>query len=165
MLKISKLNIKVMINLKVFIFFLYLQVVCSSRLQKWQTVYQRLGQERELSDIYSLIQTSRLAKINLFYREITLFAPTNEALDQYNGNIDNETLLYHFIYYAKTLEELKYGKVNTILEEYPPLWITKRNDKIYVNNALILKEKSNFFSKNRLDDTAKKQVSLQRLQF
>lgn len=132
---------------------------CAGRLQKWQTVYQRLGQEKDLSEFYALVQSSRLAKINLFYREVTVFAPTNEAIDNYAGKLNNETLLFHMVYGVKHLHELTYGSMKSVQEEYPPLWVTKRDDNTYVNNALVIKEKSNHFSKNRLDDNGKNQVS------
>lgn len=48
--------------------------------------------------------------------------------------------------------------MHSILDKYPPIWVTKINDNIYVNNALILQNVSNYRAHNRLDPYGKEQA-------
>lgn len=138
-----------------------LHVVCfteQGQFYRQQTVYQKLSQEKNLSDFYTKIQSSKDAKINLFYRSVTVLAPNNAAMQKFQGNMD-KTILYHLIHDSKSLEDISRRlSLTSVLSDAPPLWITKRQDDIYVNNAKIIGSSSDFLSRNGVDDTGKNQA-------
>ena len=43
-----------------------------------------------------LVRNSPFLNASLPWRQGTLFAPTNQAIKEFDGKIDNYTLLYHF---------------------------------------------------------------------
>lgn len=62
-----------------------------------------------------------------------------------------------------TIEELR-DSISSELEGNPPLWITRRPGKygvnVYINNAMILLEQSNFQSKLKVNGDTMTQVSI-----
>jgi uncharacterized surface protein with fasciclin (FAS1) repeats len=93
----------------------------------------------------------------LRHRSVTIFAPTNQAFQRYQGNRTN--VLYHMTTVATHLEHLP-ATVASDLDGNPPLFITRKkrdnHEDIFVNNALILKSRSNVALQN---ESKKKQVS------
>lgn len=43
----------------------------------------------------SLLERNVVANTTLHYRQMTLFAPTNEAFQRFNGELDDSLVLYH----------------------------------------------------------------------
>ncbi|KAJ6637756.1 Fasciclin-1 [Pseudolycoriella hygida] len=108
-----------------------------------------------MSEFYDLLERNPVAMSNLNLRPLTLFAPTNQAFQKYTGTAHVQ---YHMSTTATTLEHL--GKVITSdFDGNPPLYITKRRknnqDYIWVNNALVIRSRSNVQMQNQ---QGKKQV-------
>nr|CAD7432009.1 unnamed protein product [Timema monikensis] len=107
-----------------------------------------------LFQFYSLLENSPEANTTLWYRQVTLFVPTNQAFQKRPPNKERvDSVLYHMTNLARTLEELQAGmSVLSELDGNPPLWITRRpgqyRDDIYVNNARIIQERSNYQQNN-----------------
>ncbi|GFG33414.1 hypothetical protein Cfor_04085, partial [Coptotermes formosanus] len=99
---------------------------------------------------YSLLENSAIANNTLQYRQVTLFAPTNLAFQKYTGSKD-DLILYHMTNLAKPLDQLG-GYVSSELEGNPPIWITRTKERykdvLYVNNARILRERSDYSQAN-----------------
>lgn len=116
-----------------------------------QTVEQKIRDDPDLSEFYSLLENSAIANNTLQYRQVTLFAPTNLAFQKYTGSKD-DLILYHMTNLAKPLNQLD-GYVSSELEGNPPIWITRNKlsyrDVLYVNNARILQDRSNYIQMNR----------------
>lgn len=110
------------------------------------TVYQKIRQSPKLTQFYSLLESNRPAKLNLQYGEMTVFVPTNEAFEWFSGGNLNDIINYHMAWYAKQTKDLKTGHLTTVLEENPPLWVTKLEDDIFINNARIIPEISDYTS-------------------
>lgn len=70
--------------------------------------------------------------------------------------------------FPKTIENLG-DSISSELDGNPPLWVTKRQgshgEEVYINNARLITERSNFQSKITVDGEVKTQVSIQFRQF
>ncbi|XP_015431057.1 PREDICTED: fasciclin-1 [Dufourea novaeangliae] len=114
----------------------------------------------KVSKFYQLLEASHVANNTLTYRHVTVFAPTNRAFQKYNGTTKN-LVLYHMSNFPKTIENLG-DSISSELEGNPPLWVTRRpsthGEEVYINNAKILTEQSNFQSKVTVGGDVKTQV-------
>ncbi|CAB3237088.1 unnamed protein product [Arctia plantaginis] len=109
------------------------------------TVVEKLREESELSQFLALLERNVVVNTTLQHRQMTLFAPTNEAFQRYNGEMDDSLVLYHITNLATTLSNMDYA-ISTDLDGNPPLWVTMRHDSmhndIYVNNAKVYVSRS-----------------------
>ncbi|XP_053973898.1 fasciclin-1 isoform X2 [Hylaeus volcanicus] len=125
-----------------------------------QTMDAKIRDDSDLSQFYQLLEASHVANTTLTYRHVTLFAPTNRAFQKYNGTTKN-LLLYHMSNFPKTIENLG-DSISSELDGNPPLWVTRRpsthGEDVYINNAKILTEQSNFQSKVTVGGDVKTQV-------
>lgn len=121
------------------------------------TLEEHISNDPDLSQFYDLTERNPVASANLKLRSLTIFAPTNQAFQRYLGN---KTLVqYHMSNVATTLEQL--GSI--ITSDYdgnPPIYVTRRRqsdgtEDIYVNNAKIIRNRSNVQLSNQ---HGKKQV-------
>lgn len=117
-------------------------------------MYDKLRDDPDLSQFYTMVGRTPEANSTLEYRHATVFAPTNMAFQNFEkSEIEKQSLvLYHISTLALTLDQLG-GKVLTDLEGNPPLWVTRRRqrggaEEVYVNNALVLPNRSNFVTQN-----------------
>ncbi|XP_037026779.1 fasciclin-1 isoform X3 [Bradysia coprophila] len=123
------------------------------------SILDKIKDDPELSQFYDLLERNQVALANLNLRAITLFAPTNEAFQSYNLTANSQYhVQYHMSTTAVTLDQL--GK--SIISDFdgnPPLYITKRRknnqDYIWVNNALVIRSRSNVQMQNSM---GKKQI-------
>lgn len=124
------------------------------------TMDAKIRDDSDLSQFYQLLEASQVANTTLTYRHVTVFAPTNRAFQKYNGSTKN-LVLYHMSNRPLTIEELR-DSISSELEGNPPLWITRRPGKygveVYINNAKILLEQSNFQSKLKVNGDTMTQV-------
>ncbi|XP_017761182.1 PREDICTED: fasciclin-1 [Eufriesea mexicana] len=125
-----------------------------------QTMDAKIRDDSDLSQFYQLLEASQVANTTLTYRHVTVFAPTNRAFQKYNGTTKN-LVLYHMSNFPKTIENLG-DSISSELEGNPPLWVTRRTgthgQEVYINNAKILTERSNFQSKVIVGGDVKTQV-------
>ncbi|XP_034488533.1 fasciclin-1 isoform X2 [Drosophila innubila] len=95
----------------------------------------KLRDDSELSQFYSLLEQNQVANSTLALRSCTIFVPTNEAFQRHKGTTH---VLYHITTAAFSQKQLK-TSVSSDMEGNPPLYITHgRNGDIYVNNARII---------------------------
>ncbi|XP_018059484.1 PREDICTED: fasciclin-1 isoform X2 [Atta colombica] len=124
------------------------------------TMDAKIRDDSDLSQFYQLLEASQVANTTLTYRHVTVFAPTNRAFQKYNGSTKN-LVLYHMSNRPLTIEELR-DYISSELEGNPPLWITRRPGRygvdVYINNAMILLEQSNFQSKLKVNGDTMTQV-------
>ncbi|XP_011262800.1 fasciclin-1 isoform X4 [Camponotus floridanus] len=124
------------------------------------TMDAKIRDDSDLSQFYQLLEASQVANTTLTYRHVTVFAPTNRAFQKYGGNFKN-LVLYHMSNRPLTIEELR-DSISSELEGNPPLWITRTSGKygvnVYINNAKILLEQSNFQSKLKVNGDTMIQV-------
>ncbi|XP_052749257.1 fasciclin-1 [Galleria mellonella] len=115
------------------------------------TIADKLREDSDLSQFLSLLERNAVANTSLQYRQLTMFAPTNEAFQRYNGEMDDSLVLYHISNLATTLTNLDYA-ISSEFDGNPPLWVTRRkdhmHDDIYINNAKVYVSRS-FQSTNR----------------
>ncbi|XP_044756737.1 fasciclin-1 isoform X2 [Coccinella septempunctata] len=112
---------------------------------------QRMASDSDLSEFYSLLQRSPLAKVALKYKQVTIFAPINSAFQTYTTEIDdpNEIIPYHIANVPKKTGQLgtSYTSLFSELTGSPILWVTHTtgtyHDDIYINNAKMLISQSN----------------------
>ncbi|XP_049869900.1 fasciclin-1 isoform X2 [Pectinophora gossypiella] len=104
------------------------------------TIYEKLREDADLSQFLALLERNQIANSTLQFRQMTLFAPTNQAFQRYNGDMDDSLVLYHISNLAITLTNLDYA-ISSELDGNPPLWVTRRrdamHDDIYINNAKV----------------------------
>lgn len=142
--------------------FLFVAALAVARLHASQvTMDAKIRDDSDLSQFYQLLEASQVANTTLTYRHVTVFAPTNRAFQKYNGSTKN-LVLYHMSNRPLTIEELR-DSISSELEGNPPLWITRRPSKysgvdVYINNAMILLEQSNFQSKLKVNGDTMTQV-------
>ncbi|EDW83016.2 uncharacterized protein Dwil_GK22538, isoform B [Drosophila willistoni] len=95
----------------------------------------KLRDDSELSQFYSLLEQNPVANSTLALRSCTIFVPTNEAFQRHTGTTH---VLYHITTAAFNKDQLP-NSVSSDMEGNPPLFITKnRNGDIFVNNARII---------------------------
>ncbi|XP_017962953.1 fasciclin-1 isoform X14 [Drosophila navojoa] len=95
----------------------------------------KLRDDSELSQFYSLLEQNPVANATLSLRSCTIFVPTNEAFQRHKGPTH---VLYHITTAAFSKDQLE-KTVSSDMAGNPPLYITKsRNGDIYVNNARII---------------------------
>lgn len=137
------------------IFILCVTFVCGERRK---TVAEKLRDDADLSEFLALIDRHVVANTSLHYQQMTLFAPTNQAFQRYNGEKDDSLVLYHISNLATTLSSNLESPITSQLEGNPPLFVTRRrdtmHDDIYVNNARVDVSRS-YQAQNR---NGKKQV-------
>lgn len=141
--------------------FLFAVALAVARIHASQvTMDAKIRDDSDLSQFYQLLEASQVANTTLTYRHVTVFAPTNRAFQKYNGSTKN-LVLYHMSNRPLTIEELR-DSISSELEGNPPLWITRRPGKygvdVYINNAMILLEQSNFQSKLKVNGDTMTQV-------
>ncbi|KAM7361182.1 fasciclin 1 Fas1 domain-containing isoform 4-T10 [Cochliomyia hominivorax] len=99
------------------------------------TILDKLRDDPDLSQFYSLLEQNPIANSTLSLRSCTLFVPTNEAFQRHHGTT---YVLYHMATVAMTQDQLT-KTIPSDMDGNPPLYITKnRNGDIYVNNARII---------------------------
>lgn len=124
------------------------------------TVEQKLKSDHDLSKFYTHLESNPIANTTLQYRQVTLFAPTNQAFQKYLMNVDESIVLYHMTNLAQTLDQLG-SSISSELEGNPPLWVTRQRlpgsnrEEIFINNAKVIRERSNYQENNH---QGKKQV-------
>ncbi|XP_066902751.1 fasciclin-1 isoform X3 [Halyomorpha halys] len=122
------------------------------------TIDQKIRDDSDLSQFYSLLERDRVAKSTLEYRAVTIFAPLNFAFQKFKGKPDESLVLYHITNSAHKLNQLGYT-VSSEYEGNPPLWVSRvryeNKDEVYINNARVVQQRSNFVQNNNL---GKKQV-------
>ena len=142
------------------VFATVLVIVAATRSIAIQTMDAKIRDDSDLSQFYQLLEASQVANTTLTYRHVTVFAPTNRAFQKYNGTTKN-LVLYHMSNFPKTIENLGVS-ISSELEGNPPLWVTRRTgthgEEVYINNAKILTEQSNFQSKVTVGGDVKTQV-------
>ncbi|XP_049820790.1 fasciclin-1 isoform X2 [Aethina tumida] len=125
--------------------------LCLFRCGVADTVVEKISNDPDLSEFYSLLEASKQAKVTLQYKQVTIFAPTNSAFQMYGGPMDdpNSLVLYHMTSAPKRTDQLGTSSTSLYseLEGSPPVWITHRqgqyHDDIFVNNARLLYSQSN----------------------
>ncbi|XP_025602312.2 fasciclin-1 isoform X3 [Athalia rosae] len=117
-----------------------------------QTVESKIRDDINLSQFYQLLESSQIANNTLSFRQVTVFAPTNKAFQKYNGSTD-DLVLYHMSNLALKLDEFGTSMLSELTGS-PPLWVTRKTvnyrPEIYINNAQILEESSNYESSIRI---------------
>ncbi|XP_037921573.1 fasciclin-1 isoform X4 [Hermetia illucens] len=121
-----------------------------------QSLLDKIRDDPDLSQFYAYLEVNEVAKSALQFRSVTLFVPTNQAFQRF---MPNKTYVqYHMSTVATTLEQLG-PTILSDLDGNPPLYVTKKRDQsgehIYINDALILKSRSNIQTVNQ---NGKKQV-------
>ncbi|XP_045765783.1 fasciclin-1 isoform X3 [Maniola jurtina] len=124
-------------GLKVLLLVMFTSFVVAERKP---TISEKLREDADLSQFLALLERNAVVNTSLQYRQMTLFAPTNEAFQRYSGEMDDSLVLFHISNLATTLANLDYS-ISSELDGNPPLWITRRrdtmHDDIYVNNAKV----------------------------
>ncbi|XP_071443491.1 fasciclin-1 isoform X2 [Hetaerina americana] len=119
-----------------------------------KTVEQKLKEDGSLSKFAELLHNNVEANTTFGVRQVSLFVPTNSAFEKYHKNPDRSIVLYHMTNLPQTLEQLR-DSISSELDGNPPLWVTRQNsggkEEIYINNAKIIRERSNYQAKNHND--------------
>lgn len=109
------------------------------------TVIEKLRADTDLSQFLALLERNVVVNATLQHRQMTLFAPTNEAFQRYNGEMDDSLVLYHIANMAMSLSNMDYA-ISTDLDGNPPLWVTMRHEPmrndIYINSAKVYVNRS-----------------------
>ncbi|XP_016977798.1 fasciclin-1 isoform X2 [Drosophila rhopaloa] len=96
----------------------------------------KLRNDSELSQFYSLLESDPIANSTLSLRSCTIFVPTNEAFQRYKSKTAH--VLYHITTEAYNQKSLP-NTVSSDMAGNPPLYITRNtNGDIFVNNARII---------------------------
>ncbi|KAG5673151.1 hypothetical protein PVAND_003219 [Polypedilum vanderplanki] len=115
-----------------------------------KTLLEKLQDDPDLSQFADLLERDGAAKSALDYRSATIFAPTNQAFQRYPDMKAN--IQYHITNTPNKLESLK-SVIITDMDGNPPIYISRKRsphgEEIYVNNAMILKSRSNVELKNK----------------
>ncbi|KAK9886457.1 hypothetical protein WA026_016740 [Henosepilachna vigintioctopunctata] len=126
---------------------LYLCAIADS-VYKPKTVFQKITTNKSFSILSSLVQNSSLARRAILYWNTTVFAPKNEVFEKFNGYFGSDLVYYHITNEEKSLTKIfESSYLHTLADTFPPLWVSKIDGNIYINNAKIIMEESNYFSR------------------
>lgn len=139
------------------VLFLFLAVSLEGYQRKWVSVFQKISNDPDLSEYAALVQENHKSRLSLHAASVTVFAPINRAVDGFSGNLHSRLSAYHIVKGAKTLLQLD-GRLFPVAEEYPPIWVSKQNEDVFVNNAKVVQERSNYQAKNHKDRYGEEQV-------
>ncbi|XP_050745269.1 fasciclin-1 isoform X4 [Drosophila biarmipes] len=115
---------------------LLLALLCAANAAAAADLADKLRDDSELSQFYSLLESNQIANSTLSLRSCTIFVPTNEAFQRYKSKTAH--VLYHITTEAYTQKRLP-NTVSSDMAGNPPLFITKNsNGDIFVNNARII---------------------------
>ncbi|XP_039231040.1 fasciclin-1 isoform X14 [Drosophila yakuba] len=115
---------------------LLLALLCAANAAAAADLADKLRDDSELSQFYSLLESNQIANSTLSLRSCTIFVPTNEAFQRYKSKTAH--VLYHITTEAYTQKRLP-NTVSSDMAGNPPLYITKNsNGDIFVNNARII---------------------------
>ena len=70
-------------------------------------------------------------------RQITIFAPTNSAVERFTGARDENLVLNHMTNVAIGAEQME-ERISTLVTGNPPLWVSRDRRGIFVNQAQII---------------------------
>uniref|UniRef100_A0A146LUE9 Fasciclin-1 n=1 Tax=Lygus hesperus TaxID=30085 RepID=A0A146LUE9_LYGHE len=121
-------------------FFVFLAICLSVSFasHNGSTIESKISQAADLSQFYSMLEQNGLATATLKYMPVTVFAPLNSAFQhQKHPTEDPNLVLYHMANSPHPLNTLG-TTVNTMRTGNPPLWISRVDNDIYVNDAKIL---------------------------
>lgn len=126
---------------------LLLEVQC----EELTNVEKKIKADDDLSQFFVLLERSRLAKVSLQYKQVTIFAPINTAFQKYIKEVDDpdEIIPYHITNTPKKTDQFgtSYTSLSTEQVGSPVLWVTHitgtYHDDIFINNARILISQSN----------------------
>ncbi|XP_017039638.1 fasciclin-1 isoform X3 [Drosophila ficusphila] len=111
-------------------------LLCAANAAADADLADKLRDDSELSQFYSLLESDLVANSTLALRSCTIFVPTNEAFQRYKSKTAH--VLYHITTEAYTQKRLP-NIVSSDMAGNPPLYITKNsNGDIFVNNARII---------------------------
>ncbi|XP_060532718.1 fasciclin-1-like isoform X2 [Cylas formicarius] len=131
-------------------------IVCSQLYGS--TTYESIQEDANFEAFYDLLRHNGEAKNNLLNDEITIFIPTNEAFQRYGPILHSDLAFYHMASAARAIEDLKKTRnISCINPKFPPLWISRNGDDLYVNNAEVFSH--NYYpSKSRTGEGGKPQI-------
>ncbi|XP_044764237.1 fasciclin-1-like [Coccinella septempunctata] len=113
-----------------------------------KTVFQRISTEEKFSTFNSLLQNSSLVRRAIIYWNTTVFVPTNEAFAKFKGALYNDIVYYHVSNELKSLRMIfESNNIQTLADGYPPLWVSRIDSDIFINNAKIDAEQSDYYSR------------------
>ncbi|XP_017464845.1 PREDICTED: fasciclin-1 isoform X1 [Rhagoletis zephyria] len=99
------------------------------------SILEKLRDDSDLSQFYSLLEQNIIANSTLTLRPCTVFVPTNAAFQRHHGPTH---VLYHITTTPMTQDQL-IKVIPSDMGGNPSLYITKnRNGDVYVNNARII---------------------------
>lgn len=107
------------------------------------TIFQRLNQDRQLSTFKNHFKWYE-GQTNISTSRLTIFVPTNDAFEEFDGTVDLNVILYHVSYEVLDLVSLRKRSYLKTARNHDRLWVNVKNDTIFVNNARILEEESDY---------------------
>ncbi|XP_030755201.1 fasciclin-1-like [Sitophilus oryzae] len=125
-----------------------------------RSIYNKLTQEGDYESFAELIRRNREAQKDLLQNELTLFIPTNSAFQEFTKPLHSDTAFYHMATGLTILDDLKSTRgLSSVKHNFPKLWITKTDDdRLFVNNAEILLDRSDYIESTRHPPDGKQQV-------
>lgn len=122
---------------------LLLIAATSSTYSASRSIFNIIRESDEFSSFRSLLY--RHNPYGSFFRgNVTVFAPTNAAFAKYKGVLDEKILLNHLVNWTLPLETLDSRTRIVTQDNYPYLWVTRGKDFLFVNNAKIDLNRSNY---------------------
>merc|ERR550532_2858874 len=104
------------------------------------SVIQQLDSLNQYSQFTNLLkQTDGLHQAYLD-NYVTVFAPTNDAMNSYSGAKYENFLLHHMVSSSvseKDMEEMG-ERLTSLMQGHPPLWVRLIQNKLYVNQARVI---------------------------
>lgn len=123
------------------------------------TILERIINSDEYSTFNHLLQKTNYANLAIFTTNVTVFVPDDEAFSKCDGKLSHQILYSHVVFEAKTLNSLQDGERLLTSRRSPPLWVTKNSGGVFVNNARILTEESDYVVKTKRNGIEQIQVS------
>ena len=101
------------------------------------SILARIEREPDLREFAEVLRQDGLHK-SFFQRQVTLFAPSNEAMRRYRGRRDENLALNHMVNIALATEFLP-EKMTSMVTGNPPLWVTRSRTGVHINQAKVVR--------------------------
>jgi len=106
--------------------------VCSG-----ESIIQKLNKLNQYSQFTNLLKTTEGLHKAYLDNYVTVFAPTNNAMNSFGGVTDENFILHHMV--SSSVSEADMGeRLTSLMQGHPPLWVRLVQNKLYVNQARVI---------------------------
>jgi len=114
-------------------------------------ILQELEKLQQYSQFRELLKSTKGVHTAYLDNYVTVFAPSNDAMDLFKGQKDENFILHHMVSSSVSKDELG-ERLTSLMQGHPPIWVRLVQNNLYLNQARV-----RFTYNNLKSRTGKKQ--------